>query len=189
MYHVVASGIIQQIKASPLWPSYTELIMGLIGFVVIFVGLGKVLLPRIQKTLEERTAAIEGGLERAEETQAEAQKTLDEYREQLQEARHEAARLREEAREQGAQILAEMRAQGEAERNRLVESAHAQIEADRHQALTSLRREVGDLATELAGRIVGESLTDEARQGRVVERFLAELEGSGDQAGRLRAGH
>ncbi|HEY1915307.1 MAG TPA: F0F1 ATP synthase subunit B [Streptosporangiaceae bacterium] len=188
MHHVLASGIVSQVKSSPLWPSLTELIMGLIGFVVIFVVLGRILLPRIQQTLEERTKQIEGGLEKAEETQAEAQKTLDEYREQLQEARHEAARLRQEAQEQGAQILAEMRAQGEAERNRLVESAHAQIEADRNQALTSLRREVGDLATALAGRIVGESLEDEARQSRVVERFLTELEGSGDQATQLRAG-
>jgi F-type H+-transporting ATPase subunit b len=189
IHHVLASGIGTQIKASPLWPSLTELIMGLIGFFVIFGALGKILLPRIQKTLEERTAAIEGGLEKAEETQAEAQKTLDEYREQLQEARHEAARLRQEAHEQGAQILAELRAQGEAERTRLVESAHATIEADRQQALSSLRREIGDLATELAGRIVGESLTDEARQSRVVDRFLADLEGSGDQATQLRAGH
>ncbi len=37
------------------------------------------------------------------------------------------------------------------------------------------------LATSLAGRIVGESLDDEARQSRVVERFLADLES--DQSG------
>jgi F-type H+-transporting ATPase subunit b len=189
IHHIVASGIITSVKASPLWPSLTELIMGLIGFVVVFGALGKILLPRIQKTLEERTAAIEGGLEKAEETQAQASKTLDEYREQLQEARHEAARLRQEAQEQGAQILAEMRAQGEAERNRLVESAQAQIDADRQQALNSLRREIGNLATDLASRIVGESLADDARQSRVVERYLAELESSGDQAAELRAGH
>jgi F-type H+-transporting ATPase subunit b len=176
------------IPTNPLIPSDTELIMGLIGFVIIFGALWKILLPRIQQTLEERTKQIEGGLQKAEETQAEASKTLDEYREQLQEARHEAARLRQEAQEQGAQILAEMRAQGEAERNRLVESAHAQIDADRQQALNSLRREVGDLATDLASRIVGESLADDARQSRVVERYLAELEGSGEQATQLRAG-
>ena len=52
----------------------------------------------------------------------------------------------------------------------------AQIEAERQQAVTSLRAEVGALATSLAGRIVGESLDDEARQRRVVERFLADLE-------------
>ncbi len=160
----------------PLLPSVPELIIGSIAFLIVFAMLAKVLMPRIAKTLEERTDAIEGGLKRADEAQVEANRTLKEYREQLAEARHEASRLREEAREQGAQIKAELRAEGEAERQRIVEAAHAQLEADRQQALTSLRAEVGALAVELASRIVGESLADEARQLRTVDRFLEQLE-------------
>ena len=95
---------------------------------------------------------------------------------QLSEARHEAARIREDAREQGAAIVAEMREQAQTEAARIVEHGKTQIEAERQQAVASLRAEVGALATGLAGRIVGESLDDEARQSRVVERFLAELE-------------
>jgi F-type H+-transporting ATPase subunit b len=87
--------------------------------------------------------------------------------------------VREGAREAGAQIIAEMRERAEAEARRITESAQSQIEADRQQALTSLRAEVGNLATELASRIVGESLTDTARQGRMVDRFLADLEAQG----------
>ena len=166
-------------STNPLIPSATELILGLIGFVVIFGAFYKVLLPRLQQTLTERTEAIEGGLERAEEAQAEARQLLEQYQAQLADARHEAARLREEAREQGAQIIAEMREQAQAEARRITESAQAQIEAERQQALTSLRTEVGTLATELASRIVGESLTDEARQSRMVDRFLDELEVAG----------
>lgn len=171
MLHVAA----EQLQ-NPLVPDLTELIIGAITFGIIFFALWKVLIPRLSKTLEERTDKIEGGLQRAEETQAEADRTLATYREQLAEARHEAARLREEAREQGAQIIAEMREQASAEGRRLVEAAHAQIDADRQQALQSLKTEVGALAVELAGRVVGESLTDEARQRRIVERFLDELE-------------
>ncbi len=72
-----------------------------------------------------------------------------------------------------------MREQAQSEAARIVEHAHTQIEAERQQALTSLRAEVGLLATSLAGRIVGESLDDEARQSRVVERFLTDLEAQG----------
>jgi F-type H+-transporting ATPase subunit b len=126
--------------------------------------------------LAERTEAIEGGLARSEEAQTEAKDLLDQYRQQLDDARREAARLREEAREQGAQIIAEMRDQAQAEARRVTEAAQAQIEAERQQALTSLRAEVGTLATELASRIVGESLADQARQSRMVDRFLDELE-------------
>jgi F-type H+-transporting ATPase subunit b len=169
---------------NPLVPDLTELIVGAVTFGIIFFALWKVLMPRLSKTLEERTDKIEGGLQRAEETQAEANETLAKYREQLAEARHEAARLREEAREQGAQIIAEMREQAQAEGRRLVEAAHAQIEADRQQAIQSLKTEVGGLAVDLASRVVGESLTDEARQRRIVERFLDELDQQAESAAR-----
>jgi F-type H+-transporting ATPase subunit b len=152
-------------STNPLLPSWPEFIIGTILFVIVFGALAKFLLPRAQQTLAQRTEMIEGGLAK--------------YREQLAEARHEASRLREEAREQGAQIIAEMRDQAQAEARRITESAQAQIEAERQQALTALRTEVGTLATELASRIVGESLTDEARQSRMVDRFLDELEVAG----------
>jgi F-type H+-transporting ATPase subunit b len=163
----------------PIIPSYPELIIGAIAFFIVFGFLGKIALPRIQQTLQERTDRIEGGLDRAEEAQAEAARVLEQYRQQLADARHEAARLREEAKEQGAQIIAEMREQAQAEARRLTEAANAQIDAERQQALASLRTEVGALATELAGRIVGESLQDEARQSRVVDRFLEDLDQRG----------
>jgi len=179
MFHLLAAS-----EENPLIPNLTELIVGLITFGIIFFALWRVLLPRLNQTLAERTDKIEGGLQRAEEAQTEANATLARYREQLAEARHEAARLREEAREQGAQIIAEMREQAQAEARRLVDAAHAQIEADRQQALQSLKTEVGGLAVDLASRVVGESLTDEARQRRIVERFLDELDQQAESAAR-----
>jgi F-type H+-transporting ATPase subunit b len=161
---------------NPLIPHWPELIIGAIAFLIVFALLAKVLMPRISKTLAERTDAIEGGLKRAEDAQAEAGDVLAQYRAQLADARHEAARLREQAKEEAAQIVAQGRADGVAERQRIIDSATAQIEADRQQALTALRAEVGSLAVELASRIVGESLADEARQSRMVDRFLAELD-------------
>jgi F-type H+-transporting ATPase subunit b len=167
----------------PLIPTWPELIIGTICFVVVFGVLAKLLLPRIIKTLNERDDAIQGGINRADEAQAEAAQLLDQYRAQLADARQEASRLREEAREQGAQIIAEMRERAEGEARRITEGAQAQIEAERQQALISLRSEVGSLATELASRIVGESLTDQARQSRMVDRFLDGLEAQGNRVG------
>ncbi len=160
---------------SPLLPDLTELIIGLITFAIIFFALWKLVLPRMASMLETRTDQIEGGLKRAEDAQAEANEIRDQYRAQLADARHEAARLREQAKEEAAQIVAQGRADGASERERIIASANAQIEADRQQALTALRAEVGSLAVELASRIVGESLQDEARQSRMVDRFLGEI--------------
>ena len=166
---------------NPLIPTGSELILGIVCFVIVFGILGKMLLPRITKTLNDREDAIQGGINRADEAQAEATAVLQQYRAQLDDAKHEAARMREEAREQGAQIIAEMRERAEAEARRITEAAQSQIEAERQQALISLRAQVGSLATELASRIVGESLTDTARQGRMVDRFLDDLEAGARQ--------
>jgi F-type H+-transporting ATPase subunit b len=171
MTYLAAAG-----SENPLIPTLPEFIIGTVVFVIVFGALARVLLPRAMKMLTERTEAIEGGLAKSEEAQNEAKELLDQYRQQLDDARREAARLREEAREQGAQIIAEMRDQAQAEARRVTEAAQSQIEAERQQALTSLRAEVGTLATELASRIVGESLADQARQSRMVDRFLDELE-------------
>ena len=163
-------------NANPLIPPLPELIIGAIAFLVVFGILGRVLMPRIQKTLAERTDKIEGGLQRAEKAQAEAARTLEQYRAQLNDARQEAARIRQEATEQGAQIIAEMRDQAQAEARRVTEAAQSQLAADRQQALAALRQEVGALAVDLAGKIVGESLADQATQGRLIDRFLDELD-------------
>jgi F-type H+-transporting ATPase subunit b len=168
---------------NPLLPHVVEIVLSLVVFGLLFLAVKKWVVPNFEKTFADRTAAIEGGLKAAETKQAEADAKLAELEKQLGDARHEAARIREEAREQGAAIVAEMREQAQTEASRIVEHAHTQIEAERQQAVTSLRAEVGTLATSLAGRIVGESLDDDERQSRVVERFLADLESSGSAGG------
>jgi F-type H+-transporting ATPase subunit b len=161
---------------NPLGFVPVEFLLSLVVFGLLLYAIWKYVVPRFEKAYAERTQAIEGGLNAAETKQAEADARLAQLEKQLADARHEAARIREEAREQGAQIVAEMREQAQAESTRIIEHGKAQIEAERQQAVTSLRAEVGALATGLAGRIVGESLDDEARQSRVVDRFLSELE-------------
>ncbi len=159
-------------------PPLSELIGSIVVLAIIaWVFLRKVL-PVFTRILDERTARIEGGMAKAEAAQEEAASALAEYHQQLAEARAEAARIREDARAEGAAIVAELRAKASEEASRIAENAQRQIEAERQQAAVALRAEVGALATELASRIVGEALADEARQSRVIDRFLDELEGT-----------
>ncbi len=171
-----AASVLAAEENNPLVPHPFELVVGIFSFVVVMVVLGRILVPRLQKTLEERTNAIEGGLVRAEQAQKEAQEVLEQYKAQQKAAAVEASNERRKAEEQGAQIIAQAKEQAQAEARRIVESAKAQIEAERQQALQSLRAEIGAMSVELAGRVVGESLEDSARQSRVVDRFLEELE-------------
>ncbi|MFI5760325.1 MULTISPECIES: F0F1 ATP synthase subunit B [unclassified Streptomyces] len=167
---------------NPLIPPIPELVIGLIAFVIVFGFLAKKLLPNINKVLDERREAIEGGIEKAEAAQTEAQSVLEQYKAQLAEARHEAARLRQDALEQGTALKEELRAEGQRQREEIIAAGHAQIAADRKAASSALRQDVGKLATDLAGKLVGESLEDHARQSRTIDRFLSELEEKAEAA-------
>jgi F-type H+-transporting ATPase subunit b len=161
-----------------LVPNGTFLV-SLLAFAILVWIFGKYLIPPINQAMTARQEAIRTQFAELDEAKADARQAEADYKEQLNDAKHEAARIREEAREQGAQIVQDAREKAQVEADRIVEHAHAQIEADRKAAFASLRRDVGSLATTLAGRIVGESMDDDERQGRVVERFLADLEETG----------
>ena len=163
-------------ELNPLLPHAVEIVLSLVVFGLLLLAVRKFVVPRFEQIYAERTQAIEGGLAAAETKQAEADRKLAELEAQLADARHEASRIREDAREQGAAIIAEMREQAQSDATRIVENGKAQIQAERQQAVTALRAEVGALATSLASRVVGESLEDDDRSARVVDRFLADLE-------------
>ena len=161
-----------------LIPAVADIVGSLVVVLIIAIPFRLYVLPMFQKIFDERAAKIEGGLAQAETAQAEAAATLAEYQQHLADARAEAAKIREDARAEGGQIVAELKRKAQDEAARIAETARKQIEAERQQASVALRGEVGTLATELASKIVGESLADEVRRSRVVDRFLDDLEAS-----------
>lgn len=173
---ITATSVLAAGENNPLLPHSYELVVGIFSFLVVLIVVGKILTPRIQQTLEERSNEIEGGLKRAEEAQAKAQATLEEYKAREKQAAVDASEARRKAEEQAAAIIAEAKERAQVEANRITEAAKAEIESERQQALAALRAEIGTLSVDLAGRVVGESLEDSARQSRVIDRFLEELE-------------
>ncbi|OIK07685.1 F0F1 ATP synthase subunit B [Streptomyces monashensis] len=159
-----------------LIPGLAPSLVCVLTFAVIFACLSKILLPRINNVLAERRDAIEGQRELAERTTIEAGEVLAEYREELADARHEAARLRQEALEQGARLIAETRAEALREREAMTTEAQARIAADRALAKTELHGAVVSLATELAGRVIGEPIDSVVRESDVVDRFFSDLD-------------
>jgi F-type H+-transporting ATPase subunit b len=162
---------------NPLIPPVGEIIIGLIAFAIVYFVFAKFVAPRFEQVFRERREAIEGGMERAEAAQAEAKAALEQYRAQLAEARNEAAQIRDQARAEGQQILEELRAQAQEESARIVARGEEQLATARQQVVNELRGQIGTLAVDLAGRVVGESLADDARRSGTVDRFLAELDG------------
>jgi len=161
---------------SPVFPHPSEIILGLIAFLLLLWVLQKYAFPRFEALYKDRTEKIEGGIKKAEEAQAEAEQALQRYTAQLAEARAESARIRDDARLEAEQIKEELRAQAQEEAARIVAQGRAQLEAQRAQIVTELRADLGRHAVELASRVVGESLQDETRRKGTVDRFLDELD-------------
>ncbi|WP_194817635.1 F0F1 ATP synthase subunit B [Nocardia sp. XZ_19_385] len=163
---------------NPLVPELYDIFWSAVCLLVIGIVFYKYVVPRLMKVLDERAEKIEGGMARAEVAQEEAQQTLEQYKQQLADARLEAARIREEARTQGQEILAQMRSEAQAESDRIVAAGHSQLEAQRQQIQNELRSEVGRTAVDLAEKVIGQSVSDEAKQAASIERFLTELDES-----------
>jgi F-type H+-transporting ATPase subunit b len=166
-----------------LIPPLSELIIGTVAFGLLVAFFFWKVRPQISRVYAERTDRIEGGLARAETAQREAQALLEQYRAQLAEARAEAGRIREEAHSEGRQIVEELRATAAREVAELKDRADAQLAADRAQIVAQIRREVGDLAIDLASKIVGYQVESSATQSRLVEDFIAALDNSAEGAG------
>lgn len=168
--------------AVPGWrlliPLPQEIIWSAIFLAVFAAAFMKFILPRLNAVLDERAEKIEGGLVKAQEAQEQADQLMADQEQELAAARQEAAAIREKARQDGARILEEAKARAEAENERILTAGEQQLLAERQTVSTQLRGEVGSLASELASKIVGESLTDDERSSRVIDRFLADLEAS-----------
>jgi F-type H+-transporting ATPase subunit b len=168
-----------------LVPAVGELIIGFISFGVLVFVLGRYVWPRLEQVYRERRDAIEGGIARAEAAQAEAQRTLEQYRAQLAEARTEAAQIRENARAEAQRIVEELRSQAHEESARIVARGEEQLRNQRSQVVRELRAEIGTLAVELSEKIVSQRLSEDAQVRATVDSFLAELEAA-DSAGAVR---
>lgn len=161
---------------NPIGLPWGEVVIAAVCFGILVFVLRKFAWPMFEKAYADRTAAIEGGIAKAEQAQADAAAALEQYNRQLATARDEAAKIREEARTSAQAIREDLLAQAHADSDRVAAQGRAQLEAQRQQILAELRADLGRTSVELASKIVGESLTDEARQQRTVERFLADLE-------------
>ena len=132
--------------------------------------------------LSARRTRIEQGLQDAEQARTDRARAADERASVLAESRREAneilARAQRVAQETRDADIAATREELERLRTR----ATGEIEAEKQRAIADLRAEVVDLALSAAGKVVGESMTDQ-RQRRLVEEFLAE---SGSASGTSR---
>src|SRR6201990_3424133 len=126
---------------SPIIPLWQELVLAVIAFAIVCFVLMKFVFPRMEETFRARVDAIEGGIKRAEEAQAQANELLEQYKAQLAEARTEAARIRDEARADAEGIRQDVLATAREESDRIIAAGNEQLGAQRESIIRDLRAE------------------------------------------------
>jgi F-type H+-transporting ATPase subunit b len=176
MLHVV---LLAAEEKNPILPDIAELIYGTLAFLIVFGLLAKFAFPALNKMLAERTAKIQGEMEKAEATRSEADALLAEYRQNLAGARDESNRIIEESRKTADQLRRDVQAKAEEEAQATVARAQEEIRAERDRVFAELRGQVGDIAVELAGRVVGESL-DKSAHERLIDEYIDQVASGGN---------
>ena len=161
----------QEEESNFLVPNAT-FIAELVAFAILLWLIKKYVLPPLAKAMTARQDMIDRSIKDSQEAKERLEAAEAEYHELLEQTKADASRIREEARAEGRAIIEELRAKAQEEADRVRNRGEEQLAAEREQVVAALRADLGRIATELAERIVGESLDDDEMQGRVVDRFL-----------------
>lgn len=155
-------------------PAIDELIWGAVAFLVVLFVLNKFAFPKLRETVEAREKQIQGDLEAAERAKTEAQQAKANYDKQIADARAEANRIIEDARRQAEDVRKDLIAKAERDAAQITERATEQLDAERTRTVSELQSTIGDLAIELAEKVVGRSL-DSGTHRELVDSYIKEV--------------
>ncbi|MDR3052785.1 MAG: F0F1 ATP synthase subunit B [Coriobacteriales bacterium] len=156
-----------------LVPNPLEFVPMLIGFILLWIILAKFAWPVITDMLDKRVTTIRDSLEKAESAKIESERLLEEHKTQLEDAKKQAAQIVADAKAAGEAVKADIVAAAQVEAQAAISKATAAIEAEKKAAIAQLQSSVADLSVSVAGRLIGQDLSD-ADHRRVIERYLAE---------------
>ena len=146
----------------------------LVNTVVLFLVLKKLLWGPVMKMIKDRQQEIDDMYAEADRAKSEASTLRTEYEEKLAVAAQTSERIVKEAVERGQHREEDIIRQANAEADAILQKAQADIAQEKKKALNDAKNEIAGLAMDIAGKVVGHSLTD-ADQEKLVDRFIEEL--------------
>jgi F-type H+-transporting ATPase subunit b len=164
-----------------------EFVAELVGFVILVFVLWKYVLPLVGNMVRKRQDEVQRQVDEAEEATRKLEDARARLDDAVQRAEAEGARIRDDARADATRIREELKAQAEAEVERMLQRGREQLVADRDQAVRRLRTELGGASMELAERVIRTTLDDDGARQDTVESFLSEIESLPSPRGSVRA--
>ena len=147
-----------------------------LAFLIVLFVLRKFAWSGILKALKDREDFIDRSLKSAEEAKAQLSTLKAENENLLVEARAERETILKEAKEMKDNILAEAKLTASEEGNRLIASARGEIEKEKNQALSDIKKQVGEISLEIAERVIRKELSDKGAQEALVAEHLSKAQ-------------
>jgi len=143
-----------QLNQLPL-VAFSQFFWLLLVLAIIYVGIGKFMLPKIQSTVDSRDKRIADDLAAAQAARVAADETEATYRARIDESRAEALKVAAAAKASSAKATEEkMRVANEANQAKVV-AAEARIRAAADAALAEIEDVASTAAQDMVGRLAG----------------------------------
>lgn len=144
-------------------------------FLLVWFFLGRMAFRPIQKALRQREVDIQASLDEAKRAREDMANLKSENERLLIEAREERAKILKEAKEVKASIIEEAKVQAREEAKKIVNNAKQEIENQRMAAVTDLKNQVGNMAIDIAERIIRMELKGSAEHEGFVAKLVDDL--------------
>ena len=154
-----------------LIPSFGLIIWTFLAFFILLYILKKYAWKPILKSLKERENGIADALATAENAKAEIAQFKNENEVMMAKAREERAEMLKEAKITKDRIIGEAKEQAKIEANKIIADATEAINNKKMAAITEVKNQVGNLALEVAEKVLRRELSNKADQ----EKFISDL--------------
>lgn len=150
-----------------------------VGFAILFLILWKFAWPVILKSVDNRAALIDKGVEYAQNAKLQLDNAQQEHDKIVGEARTKQADILREADRLKTQIVEEARNEAKTAAQKEMEAARQSIAQQQKQAEIQLRQQLGQLVLDVAGRVVRTNIDNSEAQSKLVNTYLDEIENGG----------
>jgi len=147
-----------------------------VAFVCLYCILAKWAWPFIIKSMEERADLIDKGVAYAQEAKSHLDNAKAEADKLIAEARNQQADILREASKMRNELIEKARGEAADEANKVSQAAQVSLEQARKEAEKQLRAEVGDLALQIAEKVIRKNIASDDAQRALVDQYLSEVE-------------
>ncbi|MGD2034894.1 MAG: F0F1 ATP synthase subunit B [Bacteroidales bacterium] len=158
-----------------LMPHTGTVIWMLIGFLTVFFLLKKFAWKPVLSALKQRENSIGDALKAAEAAKQDMERLNADNERIIAEAKQERDKIVKEARELKESIVLDAKEQASADAEKLIETARANIKAEKEAAIKDIKDHVAQLSISISEKLLQEKLSDSKEQKDLIDRLLREV--------------